>query len=119
VFVQRLLGLCLDMKKFWPIRTFDALCLTIFQCFQAFFYIKLESLSSNTQARIPFRVRLLGLNTQIIPILYVGEQQYLSKGVKSVPTYIINNKYTVSGIQDPNTFAQSLRQMAVPSVTAA
>ena len=30
------IGLCLDMEKFWPLRTFDALCLTSFQCFQAF-----------------------------------------------------------------------------------
>ena len=29
-------GLCLDMEKFWPPRTFDALFLTSFQCFQAF-----------------------------------------------------------------------------------
>ena len=29
-------GLCLDMEKFWPLNTFDALCLTSFQCFQAF-----------------------------------------------------------------------------------
>ena len=28
--------LFLDMEKFWPLRTFDVLCLTSFQCFQAF-----------------------------------------------------------------------------------
>ena len=32
---QSLTGLCLDMEKFWSLRTFDALCLTSFQCFQA------------------------------------------------------------------------------------
>ena len=47
------------------------------------------------------------------------QQQYLSKGVASVPTYSINDKYTVSGVQDPETFAKILRQIAGTSVTAA
>ena len=47
------------------------------------------------------------------------QQRYLSKGVTSVPTYIINGKYTVSGVQDPETFAKTLRKIAAPAVTAA
>lgn len=47
------------------------------------------------------------------------QQQYLSQGVRSVPTYIINETYTVSGVQDPATFAKTLRQIADPAVTTA
>ena len=45
------------------------------------------------------------------------QQLYLSKGVTSVPTYIINDKYAVSGVQDPDTFAKALRQIAKTSET--
>ena len=40
------------------------------------------------------------------------QQRYLSKGVRSVPTYIINDRHTISGAQNPDTLATTLRQIA-------
>ncbi|AXR06976.1 DsbA family oxidoreductase [Salinimonas sediminis] len=40
------------------------------------------------------------------------EQQYQQAGVSSVPAFIINNKYLISGAQEPDELAQAIRQIA-------
>lgn len=40
------------------------------------------------------------------------EQRYQQLGVQSVPTYIVNDQYAISGGQPPEVFEQALRQIA-------
>lgn len=40
------------------------------------------------------------------------EHRYTAAGIRSVPAYIINNTYLISGGQEPETFVKALRQIA-------
>ena len=40
------------------------------------------------------------------------EQQYQQAGVTSVPAFVINQKYLISGAQEPQQLAQALKQIA-------
>lgn len=40
------------------------------------------------------------------------EQQYQQAGVSSVPAFIINQKYLISGAQEPDSLAEALRDIA-------
>lgn len=40
------------------------------------------------------------------------EQRYLDAGIHSVPAYIVNGKYLISGGQEPATFVSAFRQIA-------
>lgn len=40
------------------------------------------------------------------------EQRYQQLGIQSVPTYIVNDQYAISGGQPPEVFEQALRQIA-------
>jgi predicted DsbA family dithiol-disulfide isomerase len=40
------------------------------------------------------------------------EHRYTAAGIRSVPAYIINNTYLISGGQEPATFVKALRQIA-------
>lgn len=44
------------------------------------------------------------------------EATYQQAGVSSVPAFIINNKYLISGAQEPDTLVQSLREISAESV---
>jgi predicted DsbA family dithiol-disulfide isomerase len=43
------------------------------------------------------------------------EQRYVAAGIRSVPAYIINNTYLISGGQEPETFVSAFRQVAAES----
>jgi predicted DsbA family dithiol-disulfide isomerase len=40
------------------------------------------------------------------------EAKYQGAGVSSVPAFIINNKYLISGAQEPETFAKALKDIS-------
>ena len=40
------------------------------------------------------------------------EQQYQQAGVSSVPAFVINQKYLISGAQEPDSLAEALRDIA-------
>ncbi len=40
------------------------------------------------------------------------EQEWVAKGVRSVPTYIINQKYAISGAQPPEAFVEILNDIS-------
>lgn len=40
------------------------------------------------------------------------EERYRQLGIQSVPTYIVNDQYAISGGQPPDVFEQALRQIA-------
>ena len=40
------------------------------------------------------------------------EATYQKAGVTSVPAFIINNKYLISGAQEPDSFVQALREIS-------
>ncbi len=43
------------------------------------------------------------------------EATYQKAGVSSVPAFIINNKYLISGAQEPDTFVQALKEISAES----
>ncbi|WP_137166654.1 DsbA family oxidoreductase [Salinimonas lutimaris] len=43
------------------------------------------------------------------------EQQYQQAGVSSVPAFVINQKYLISGAQEPDALAKTLRDIAAES----
>ena len=43
------------------------------------------------------------------------EQQYQQAGVSSVPAFVINQKYLISGAQEPDSLAEALRDIAAES----
>ena len=43
------------------------------------------------------------------------EQEWLSRGIQGVPTFIVNNKYAVSGAQEPKALADMIMQAASES----
>jgi predicted DsbA family dithiol-disulfide isomerase len=45
------------------------------------------------------------------------EAQYQQAGISSVPAFVINQRYLISGAQDPATLAASLRQIAAEMAT--
>jgi predicted DsbA family dithiol-disulfide isomerase len=45
------------------------------------------------------------------------EAQYQQAGITSVPAFVINQRYLISGAQDPATLATSLRQIAAEMAT--
>lgn len=42
----------------------------------------------------------------------IEEQEWLSRGIQSVPTLIVNNKYAVSGAQEPKSLVDIIMQAA-------
>ena len=40
------------------------------------------------------------------------EKEWLSRGIQGVPTFVVNNKYAVSGAQEPNALADIILQSA-------
>lgn len=45
----------------------------------------------------------------------IEEQKWLSRGIQGVPTFIVNNKYAVSGAQEPKALADMIMQAASES----
>ena len=46
------------------------------------------------------------------PVEIMIEAQYQQAGISSVPAFVINQRYLISGAQDPATLAASLLQIA-------
>lgn len=93
--------------------------------FQAYFG---QGVSVNEEAELLACVRGVGLSEEAARAVLqsaefteqVRQEQafYQQAGVNSVPAFIINNRYLISGAQDPATLAQALSQIAAEAENA-
>lgn len=93
--------------------------------FQAYFG---QGVSVNEEAELLACVRGVGLSEEAARAVLqsaefteqVRQEQafYQQAGVNSVPAFIINNRYLISGAQDPATLAQALSQIAAETTDA-
>lgn len=93
--------------------------------FQAYFG---QGVSVNKEAELLACVRGVGLSEEAARAVLqsaefteqVRQEQafYQQAGVNSVPAFIINNRYLISGAQDPATLAQALSQIAAETTDA-
>lgn len=93
--------------------------------FQAYFG---QGVSVNEEAELLACVRGVGLpeeaaravlqSTEFTEQVRQEQAFYQQAGVNSVPAFIINNRYLISGAQDPATLAQALSQIAAETTDA-
>lgn len=87
-----------------------------------------QGVSVNEEAELLACVRRVGLSedaaravlqsTEFTEQVRQEQAFYQQAGVNSVPAFIINNQYLISGAQDPATLAQALSQIAAETTDA-
>jgi predicted DsbA family dithiol-disulfide isomerase len=63
----------------------------------------------------PSQAKLILESDQYSAVVREEEATYQKAGVSSVPAFIINNKYLISGAQEPETFEQALKEISAES----